>query len=424
MEESIDSSTVLLLIWFGNQMNIIQHKELTVEQIESTKLLINRGRIKLMQSNLSFFGHILLQLKEKFNGHEYGVPTIGVSTDTIYYNMSYINSACKNTDDMIFVFLHEIMHIVLDHLDLSRIKMRDKMTWNKAGDHVINLDLYANGFTYSGDAHILKDKRFRGMNTEEVYDVLIKEDGEKGKGKGKGASADGSDGSGDSDGFWKDIIHTDDQEQLSKMREAVINAYNAHVLSHGSADGIPNSVRVAIEDIENQILPWQSLLSRYISETTRNDFSWNKLNRVFFPNFYIPGLYDESLAKIDFAIDVSGSINMDTFNKFINEIKNILLMNNITKIGIYQFDTRTLSYDIVSNLNELADIKFHGGGGTCIKDTLDKCKLTDSKALFIITDGYMDLNLSSPGKPTVWCVYNNPKFETPFGTTVLFDDYI
>lgn len=399
-------------------MDILIQRKLSEEEIESTKLLINRGRIKLMQSKLSFFGHILLQLKENFNGHEIGVPTIGVSTDTIYYNLAYVHDNVKNTDDMIFVFLHEIMHIVLDHLDLKRIKSRDKMVWNKAGDHVINLDLFANGFTYSGEAHILKDNKFRGMDTEAVYEILIKEESKKG-----GAGQSGSNGDKD-DNFWKDIIHTADEEKLSKMKEIVVNAYNAHVLSHGNSDGIPDSIRKALEEIENPVLPWQSLLAKYISETTQNDFSWARLNRNFFPQFYIPALYDESLAKIDFAIDVSGSINLDTFNKFINEIKNILLMNNITKIGIYQFDTTTLSYDVVSNLNELNDIKFYGGGGTCIRDTLSKCKRSDAKALFIITDGYMDLNLESCGKPTVWCVYNNPSFNEPFGSTVSFDDYI
>ena len=65
-------------------------------------------------------------------------------------------------------------------------------------------------------------------------------------------------------------------------------------------------------------------------------------------------------------------MDKETFDKFINEIKNILLLQNITTIGVYQFDTRTLSYDEVTNMNELHDIKFISGGGTCIKDTLKK----------------------------------------------------
>ena len=394
--------------------------------------LIDKARIKMMNSKLSFFGHILLQLKQDFNGASIGVPTVGVSTDTIYYNLNYLHHNAKNTADMSFIFMHEIMHLVLDHLDLKRIKSRCKKRWNRAGDHVINLDLEDSGFTYSGAAHILRDRKFTNMTTEEVYDLLKEEDEKNGKGKGKGKNikVTVSDGNGGSqeielDGeFWEDIIHSDDPEEINKVKEMVINAYNHHVLTNGTNDGIPNSVRNAIEDIQNPILPWNVLLRKFISETSKNDYSWSRLNKNFFPNFYLPTLYDEALSKIDFAIDVSGSIDKETFDKFINEIKNILLLQNITTIGVYQFDTHTLSYDEVTNMNELHDIKFISGGGTCIKDTLKKAAKSDAKALVIITDAYLDLNLEPLNKPTIWCVYNNPNAKIPFGQTVFFDEYL
>lgn len=402
-------------------MSVIMEIKLNDQDKKDLLFLIDKSRIKLMQTKLSFYGHILLQLKHDYDGHKIGVPTIGVSCDTIYYNLNYLHANIKSCEDMIFVYLHEIMHIVLDHLDLNRIGKRNMMLWNKAGDHVINLDLYANGYKYSGEKHILKDNRFKGMTTEKVYDVLLDEEKKKGNFDengnpipGKGMDAEN----------WQDIIATATPESLEKLKEMIVNSYNNHVLTHGNSDGVPQCIRDAIEKIEKQVLPWNMLLRKYICEASYDDFSWNKLNKNFFPKFYIPALYSESLAKIDFAIDVSGSINKQTFDIFINEIKNILLMNNITSIGIYQFDTRTLSYDIVSNLNELNEIKFHGGGGTCIKDTLMQASRTDAKAMFIITDGYMDLNLVPLNKPTVWCVYDNPNFKEPFGSTILFDDYI
>ena len=69
-------------------------------------------------------------------------------------------------------------------------------------------------------------------------------------------------------------------------------------------------------------------------------------------------------------------------------------------------------------------IKFKGGGGTDIKHTLEQAARSDGVALFIITDGYMNLQLTPLHKPTVWCVYNNKKFSAPFGETILFDKYI
>ena len=379
------------------------------EEIAAVELIIDRARIKLMQTELSFFGHILLQLKQEYNGQEHGISTVAVSVDTIFYNLNYIHKNVKNTNDMVFIFMHEIMHLVLDHLDKKRIKDRDMLVWNYAGDHVINLDLFASGFTYSGHEHILKDRAFIGKTTEEVYDILIKD---KPDDHGCGCDA------------WVDVIPGDGDEEIEAVKDMVISAYNSHVLANGTDDGIPNSVRTMMDELKNPILPWESLLMKYIGEVTQNDFSWNKLNLPFLPEFYIPTLHDESLSKIDFAIDVSGSIDAKAFNKFINEIKNILLLHNITTIGIYQFSTVTISYDVVSDLEELDKIKFKGGGGTDIKHTLEQASRSDGVALFIITDGYMNLQLTPLHKPTVWCVYNNKRFNAPFGETILFDKYI
>ena len=383
--------------------------KLTPEEIAAVELIIDRARIKLMQTELSFFGHILLQLKQEYNGQEHGISTVAVSVDTIFYNLNYIHKNVKNTNDMVFIFMHEIMHLVLDHLDKKRIKDRDMLVWNYAGDHVINLDLFASGFTYSGHEHILKDRAFIGKTTEEVYDILIKDQVNN--------PVCGCD-------VWADVIPCNGDEEIEAVKDMVISAYNSHVLANGTDDGIPNSVRTMMDELKNPILPWESLLMKYIGEVTQNDFSWNKLNLPFLPEFYIPTLHDESLSKIDFAIDVSGSIDAKAFNKFINEIKNILLLHNITTIGIYQFSTVTISYDVVSDLEELDKIKFKGGGGTDIKHTLEQAARSDGVALFIITDGYMNLQLTPLHKPTVWCVYNNKRFNAPFGETILFDKYI
>lgn len=395
---------------------------LTPGEIAAVELIIDRARIKLMQTELSFFGHILLQLKQEYKGHEHKVSTVAVSVDTIFYNLEYIHKNVKITDDMVFIFMHEIMHLVLDHLDKKRIKDRNMLIWNYAGDHVINLDLFASGFTYSGHQHILKDKVYIGKTTEEVYDILIKDQEQNENSQESGKSGDKSDNK--NGNIWTDIIPSDSDEAVDAVKDIVVAAYNSHVLSNGSDDSIPNSIRNIMDELKNPILPWESLLMKYIGEVTQNDFSWNKLNLPFLPDFYIPMLHDESLSKIDFAIDVSGSIDGKTFSKFINEIKNILLMHNITTIGIYQFSTTTISYDVISNLDELDNIKFRGGGGTNIKHTLEQAAKSDAVALFIITDGYMDLNLIPLHKPTIWCVYNNKRFNAPFGETILFDKYI
>ena len=391
--------------------------ELSDEHKKEVFLLLDRSRIKLMQTSTSFFGHILLQLHHRYDAEKLGIPTVAVSTNTIYYNLAYIHKNAKDVNDMLFIYMHEIMHLVLEHLDKNRLKERDPKLWNKACDYVINLDLFENGYKYSKRDSIMYSEKYRGMTPEQVYDDLVKNgDPNKGKGKGEGKG----DGDEDEDG-WSDIIFSDDDEAVNKIREMVTQAYNVHTSMNGSDDGIPGCIRNMMDSLRNPKLPWRSLLRKFVGEVAKSDFSWNRLNMPLLPKYYIPSLWSEDIGKIDFAIDVSGSVSSEMFDVFINEVMNVLTLHNITKIGVYQFDTRNISYDVVSNINELGNIEFHGGGGTDITDTLEIAKRSDAIALFVITDGYMNMDHQSIGKPTVWCVYDNPNFVEPFGTSILFD---
>lgn len=383
---------------------------LTDEQKDAVILLIEKARIKLMESKSSFFGHILLQLKHDYNAHEKGLPTVAVSADTMYYNLMFLHEKIKTIDDMIFILMHEIMHVVLEHLDKNRIGDRDPRIWNYAGDYVINLELVKSGYKFSNTDMILYDVKYAGLNTEQVYDIINENQ--------------------DSlpnicnDGTMDDIIPSDDESTLDGIKDTIIAAYNSHVLEGGDSESLPEIVKDMVDNIKKPILPWNRLLARYMSEIAKNDFSWSRLNLNYLPEYYIPTLHSDAVAKIDVAIDVSGSIDRKTFDKFINEVKNILMIHGITKVGIYQFNTINVSYDVVSNIDEIKKVKFYGGGGTDIADTLRIAAKSDALALFIITDGYMNLNLKSIRKPTIWCVYNNKKFKAPFGQTILFDKYI
>ena len=154
-------------------------------------------------------------------------------------------------------------------------------------------------------------------------------------------------------------------------------------------------------------------------------FITNRENTLTFENeihhllntYIIPRNYEGTEYNIFNSIDLEK-------DKTLLSKKNIILIGyNQLSINKISLNKKILCYNFKNGI-ELNEIKFKGGGGTCIKDTLDHAARSDAVALFIITDGYMNLNLMPLHKPTIWCVYNNKKFKEPFGSTVLFDKYI
>ena len=62
------------------------------------------------------------------------VPTVGVGTNELVYNYEFINKT--SFDELIFIMLHEVGHIALQHV--ARRENRDPELWNIACDFYIN----------------------------------------------------------------------------------------------------------------------------------------------------------------------------------------------------------------------------------------------------------------------------------------------
>ena len=93
------------------------------------------------------------------------------------------------------VIAHETMHAALGHA--ARRHGRDLKLWNLAGDHVINLELLASGFTLP--AKNVHDPRFAGKSTDQIFATLLAERrqdqaGGGGKAKGGGGALPGGKG--------------------------------------------------------------------------------------------------------------------------------------------------------------------------------------------------------------------------------------
>jgi predicted metal-dependent peptidase len=86
----------------------------------------------------------------------------------IYFNMAFIESI--STEIVLFVIVHEVMHIVLKHG--LRCQHRNHTRWNIACDFAINWMLKKAGFVIW--EHALCDSQYEGMSAEMIYEIREK----------------------------------------------------------------------------------------------------------------------------------------------------------------------------------------------------------------------------------------------------------
>lgn len=395
------------------------------------EILLFRAKHNLLnRKETVFIGHLILSMKTIFSTK---VPTAGITADLdLYINPNFISNLTQ--DQLIGLLAHETLHPAYMHFD--RIgNSRDAMVWNLAGDVVINRYLLENGVTLP-DNHYDNKEVPQGASTEEAYEVIIKnnpfkkkQNGQGGSGSGKGDKDGGGNGSledlldilsGETDengnlkkGMSKDIT----DEQKNKILDAIVNAERR---TQEVAGNIPACVKAGLENIRNPIVDWRVILRRYLNSINKKDYTWKRPNRRFLSqDMYMPTMRGRELENITLAIDTSGSVSQEMLEQFAGDIRGIYQRFNPETLKVIQFDTRIIKDIDVKKVADVNKMEFYGGGGTCVRSTLEAFKTIRSKALIVITDGYFDIDASmNPKKDVIWLIYGNKGCTMPFGKVV------
>jgi predicted metal-dependent peptidase len=281
----------------------------------------------------------------------------------------------------------------------------------------------------------LIDNRFRGKTTEKVYEELLEKqkDGDEppppdyddlqpppvgGQGQSKPKDGEGEEGEGNG----PPKSQFDSQEDFDNKMEDLMNQakVQAKMSDNYDPNGLPEEMQRLLQDLEKPMLPWDTILSRFLNEVAKANYNFLKPNRRFFPEYYLPSMHSEGLSRVDFIIDTSGSIGNREFTQFVSEVDKVLKKYKPEKIGVSQFDHEYRGTEIVTSTTDVRKLKVRGGGGTRIEETLAAVGEMQTKCLIIFTDGYMNLNLVDPKKPVVWAIYNNDNFVAPFGKAIHF----
>ena len=367
-----------------------------------------------------------------------GIPTACTNGRDEYYGQEFV--AGLTDAELRFVILHECSHKMYRHLTTWRaLWLIDEQLCNQACDYVINLrivdDNKADGFATmpTGDNAGLIDERFRDMSTAQVFNILRKEEEEKGEdegdepeegedgddegeeGGGKPNGKGGGNGKDEPQGFddhdWEGAQELTEEEKGELERE-ISEAIHAGALTAGKAGSGGN--RDIAELMEPQV-NWREVLREFISTTcTGNDYStWKRPNRRFIgAGVYLPSGISEAVGELAVHIDTSGSIGGVQLSAFLSEVKAICDTIHPAKLHLTYWDSEVCKHEVYmpEDMDTLSkSTKPEGGGGTDVRGVpmyLAEHGITP-QANIVLTDGYIYGGWGQWKESVLWCVLDN-----------------
>lgn len=388
---------------------------------------VSRARINMSKyEDAEFFSMVALKLKIEPNEE---IESLRTNGSVIQINPDFFDSLTP--DQRIGVMFHEVLHVALGHT--IRKSMRDPRIWNIAADYAVNRLIERWGMNLPEQKHSNSD--YDHLTTEDIYELIYEDqlnnpdeqpqyndigimsnnasDGSQDDDSNEGNGDSQSNGNNPLEGHSESFTEQDLHELLSEARTAM-------EMMGKNAGKMPAELERLFEKMEKPVLNWKLILQRFLHANAKNRYSWKRPNRRY--ESYMPSRYGEGLSRVDFLIDVSGSISKKEFNVFLSEVDSVLKQFMPNEIGVSQFDDHFRGTDVVRKYQDITDVTFNGGGGTCIRSSLEVMKDYPSKAIIIFTDGYIcDLEGMKPiSLPVVWCVYDNKDFKEPFGKVIHF----
>lgn len=355
---------------------------------------LNKTKIQLMRSpDSTFFTTVCFNLKHEWDD---SIPTAQTNGKKILFNTKFFMELTP--DERLFLLLHETLHVAFLHT--IRRGERNPKKFNIAADHVINLMLQSKGFRMPKDG--LADPKFTGMSTEEVYNLLPDEVANQ--------------------SYDMDIDTTDSSDEtIADIQDIVVRASIQAKMNGDNPLGIPGEIQMFLDKLLNPKLPWHRILKKYIQATSKSDYSYQRPNRRYMPDYYLPSLKGESLIDIAIAVDTSGSVSDEEFKTFISETAGIIKSMKPEKISLIHFDTSIKEVSTIKNLKDLSKVVFTGRGGTEIYPVMDWVNFNKPKVLLVFTDGDFYFKESSTKVNTIWLIHNNKTFRSNFGKVVHYE---
>lgn len=386
------------------------------QQVEN-KLAAARTRLIL---DKPFLGALVLRLPLK-------AATWCRSTATdaraLYYNPDWIDSL--SNAQVQFALAHEALHCALGHF--ARRGHRIQRKWDMACDFAVNPILVDEGLTPPGEAIVLDV--YRGMAAEEIYPCIddsnddsemmddhLWDGDEGGQGEQEQEQNAGSGGSArEGEAGQPPPLTVQEKEQLQQQWQRHLAAAAQRAREAGRLSG--QLARLTETALAAQV-SWRALLSQYLSQTARDDYTWQRPSRREGEVIW-PSLRSHS-GDIHVAIDVSGSVTEKDLAEFLGEL-NALKGTTPVRITLFACDSDLAAGApwIFEPWDELRLPKqFGGGGGTSFAPVFEWIARHGQQpdTLLYFTDADGEFPEAAPNYPVLWLVKG--KAPVPFGRRI------
>ena len=258
----------------------------------------------------------------------------------------------------------------------------------------------------------LYDARFKDMNAEQVYAIILKE------------SKNGQDMS----NFQGSLIDNHDIWDSSEAQEDAQDkerTWTSRVLTASEkapAGSLPAGLESYIKTIREPKLDWRELIHTTIScnpmdyDFTRRDLRF--MGDIILPAFCDP---DTEVEDVIYMKDTSGSMGEEDDIAIYSEIVGAIeQFNGKIKGHIGFFDATVYPIKPFESVDDVLNIPQVGGGGTSFKAVLDYVaeleKTRKVNTVIIATDGYCKYPEENPVKaPLVWLMTTDEV--APYGQT-------
>ena len=396
------------------------------------RLLLSRMRILC---NHGFFGLLLMHVTYSVSEE---VETACTDGRGITFGTKFLDELSDNELD--FVMMHEIMHIVLQHC--IRRNDRDAETFNIACDIVVNSNILLennmdlNSITlkkYGESMHLTPSGKEGHYHTaEEVYEMLPKSGKKKTRdvisgcavGRAKQIQAKGGSGK----AIWDDHSRWGMCEEDDTLRDVWVKRFEDAAESISVRDPsnsrglLPMFAKRRLEELHKAQTDWRTILNDFIQEEVV-DYSFYPPDRRFDGSpFFLPDFNgtDEKVEDILFMIDTSGSMSDKMITAAYSEVKGAIdQFDGKLRGWLGFFDAAIIEPIEFSNEEEFRVIRPAGGGGTDFQIIFEyvATRMTKQPAsIIILTDGFCPFPQEklSLGIPVLWLI-NNEDVDPPWG---------
>lgn len=367
-----------------------------------------KAKIGLMsKKDSTFFTTLFFNLEHKW---DWNVPQAQTNGMEIKYNPEYFLSLDK--DQRLSLLLEETLHTAFLHME--RLADRDQDRWQTAADNVVRNILDERGYSLPPDWEF--DKAYKGKSTEEVYRMIpVNEPPPNNNQRDLAPPPPPQGGDGNQNPGSGGGQQAADQGLRAKVEDLLVQASQASKMAGDSAGSVPGEFQLFLDQLLNPKLPWHQILRRWFMAQAKTDFTFKRPNKRFFPKYYLPSMLSNSLVDVMIGVDISGSVSDEDFNQFRSETHNIMKVLKPKNIRFVQFDTKIQHDDNIKSLRDLANLQFHGRGGTDPTPLIKLANEVKPKILLVFTDGEFWGDIPEYNGSLLWLIHNNERFEAPNG---------